>query len=80
MKPIKYYQIVTPDANGIMRPFEVDQFGVTDPFFKTMFEADEWICEHLEDAQEIGSNPPEDKVEVILSVIPVYLCRYKKVK
>jgi hypothetical protein len=78
MKPIKYYQIVTPDAQGILRPFETNQFGEPDGFFKTQFAAQEFIEEHFLDAQETGSNPPIDKTDIVLSIIPVWLCRFKK--
>lgn len=80
MKPVKYYQIMTPDPQGILRPFEVNQFGETDSFFKTQFEAQEFIEEHFLDAQEVGSNPPIDQTDVVLVVLPVFLCRFKPVK
>jgi hypothetical protein len=78
MKPVKYYQIVTPDTNGVLRPFEINQFGEVDSFFKTSYEAEEFIKNNFLDAQETGSNPPINQVDVVLSIMPVFLCRYKQ--
>lgn len=78
MKPVKYYQILTPDPNGVFRPFEVNQFSETDSFFESEQQAQEFIEEHFLDAQEIGSDPPIDKTELVLTVVPVWLLRFKK--
>lgn len=76
MKPNRYYQIVSPDSHGILRPFEVNQFGETG-FFETYEQAEQFIEEHFKDAQDVGSVPVIDKTEIVLSIIPVYLCRFK---
>jgi hypothetical protein len=77
MKPVKYYQIVTPDPIGVLRPLEVNQFGEVDSFFSTQREAEQFIEDHFDDHQEVGSSPPSERVDIVLSIVPVYLCRFK---
>jgi hypothetical protein len=77
MKPIKYYQIVTPDENGVLRPFEVNQFNETEDLFREG-EAETFIEEHFLDRQETGSHPPIDQTDLVLAIIPVYKVRFKK--
>lgn len=78
MKPIKYYQIVTPGVDGVLRPFDVSQFGEGDGLFSTQEEAERFIEETFDDAQEVGSFPPSYKKDLGLSVLPVWLVRFKK--
>ena len=78
MTPRKYFQIVTPDVNGVLRPFEVQQYGETESVFNTMDEAEQFINEHFDDYQEIGSDPRVERKDLVLSVIPVWMVRFKK--
>jgi hypothetical protein len=73
-KPVKYFQILTPDSKGILKPFEVNQFGETDSFFKTESDAEKFIIENFKDAQSDGI----DKTEAVLIVMPVFLIQYKR--
>lgn len=77
MKPVKYFQIVSFDKEGVMKPLEVNQFGHSSGLFDSENEAEQFINEEFLDSQEIGSYPPIDKVDLVISVIPIYLVRFK---
>jgi hypothetical protein len=73
-KPIKYYQIMTPATNGILRPFEVNQFGEVDSFFESEGQAEQFIADHFLDAQQEDG----EKKELVLIILPVFICQFKK--
>lgn len=74
ISPIQYFQIMTPDTKGILRPFEVNQFNETDPFFETEDQAKLFIADNFFDSQQPGE--PERK-DLVLIILPVFLCRFK---
>jgi hypothetical protein len=78
MEPVKYYQIMTPDNDGVLRPFETIQFPGGRSFYDTQEDAEEFIKTNLLDAQEIGSNPPIDHTDVVLIILPIFKCRFKR--
>lgn len=79
MTPIKYYQILTPDNKGVIRPFEVNQFGESDPFFASQSDAENFIKENFLNAQT-PMLEPADRVDLVLIVCPIFLVRFKPVK
>lgn len=74
--PVKYFQIMTPGINGVLRPFEVNQFGETESFFYSEAEAEKFIAKHFADAQQPGE---VEKKELVLIIMPVFLCRFRPV-
>jgi hypothetical protein len=77
MKPIKYYQIMTPDNNGVLRPFETVQFPGGLSFYESEQDAEEFIKANFLDAQEVGSVPPIDHTDVVFIILPLFKCRFK---
>lgn len=74
--PVKYFQICTPGVDGVLRPLEINQYGETDSFFATEDEVEKFIHEHFWDAQD--DERPDDKTDIVLVILPLYLCRFKK--
>lgn len=73
-KPEKWFRICQI-FEGKISLFETHQFGDPNNWYQTEVEAEKFIQEHFDDAQD-GINPTN--VEMILLVLPVYAIKFRR--